>query len=122
VEALVPDTIEPSGFVLALGIYGFEGWVVLVVMILWSSFVSNLPLIVIAFMLRRRLEPSLIAVLLACGFAVVGAWKMGPWPWRHGVLMAVRDYVLYLAPVAVMGWVVGRLIAATARVLRFHWR
>ena len=85
--------------------------------ILVPTFLMNLPLIVMAFLVRRRLQTRLISLLLACGFVVSGSFQMWRMEWYDvwrlelpSTAYLLTSYVPYLAAMGVTGWLIGRLI------------
>jgi hypothetical protein len=87
-----------------------------------TAVILNSPLILLGFLLRRRVGRGIIRTLLALGFASSPAywlWRM-EWfdVWRHGVppISYLFGYLPYVIGFGVVGWFVGRLIVPPVRV------
>jgi hypothetical protein len=84
--------------------------------------VVNVPFLLIAFFLRKRLERRIIRAMLAVGFAFATAyllWRM-EWfdVWRHGIPPVgyiITAYTPYTAALGFIGWFIGGLIARPTR-------
>jgi hypothetical protein len=87
-----------------------------------TAIALNSPLILIGFLLRRRVDRRIIRGMLALGFAASTAywlWRM-EWfdVWRHGVppiSYIINAYLPYTAVFGLVGWFAGGLIAGRSR-------
>jgi hypothetical protein len=90
--------------------------------LLGTTIVVNLPLIVLALLVRKRIDRGIIRAVLAVGFASWPGyllWRM-EWfdMWRHGVppiSYLATTYLPYMASLALLGWFIGGLIAPPTR-------
>jgi hypothetical protein len=83
-----------------------------------TTIVVNSPLMLMGFVLRRRVDRRVIRGALALGFAAWEAYLLWlvEWTdvWRHGIPPAsyiIKLYVPYMAALGLLGWFVGGLIA-----------
>jgi hypothetical protein len=82
------------------------------------ALVFNTPLVILCLLGRRWLNPTLIRVLIATGFAATTGyviWRM-EWfdMWRHGMPRAsylLGAYVPYVAVYGGIGWFIGSRVA-----------
>lgn len=84
------------------------------VIVLIPALLLNVPLIVVSFLVRRRLRHRQLSTLLACGLVIAGAWLMSYWAgWHRGMLASSSFYLMYmpmLLALALTGWFLGRWI------------
>jgi hypothetical protein len=126
------ETLPPSGSVLIVGPTTTEVIVCgmrflsnllnLLTFFLATAFVLNAPLMLIGFLLRKRVDRRIIRAVLAVGFAAANAqllWRM-EWfdVWRHGIPpigYIIAAYLPYTAVFGLLGWFVGGFIAPATR-------
>lgn len=93
------------------------GMIVFFGIFLVPTILLNAPLLGVVLIVRRRLNPSVICWLLACGFVAAGAWWIwkAEWfdVWRHGapfISYMLTAYVPSLLLLGCAGWMIGRRI------------
>ena len=89
------------------------GFTLLTMVLLGYALVLNAPILLMLFMLRRRIPRVALRMIVCVGFAAVGGymlWRM-EWfdVWRHGVPSAAYlvNYVYSIGALAAIGWLVG---------------
>ena len=85
--------------------------------LLAMSLFYNAPLIIVLWVARNRISPSMIRWLTAIGFASATGytlWRL-EWfdVWRHGMPAAryLTFYIPYLIGAVAIGWLIGKVVA-----------